>query len=590
MKKKNSSTDPVTRYALDVSDGGIIAGPMVRLACARHLRDLDEQQQRGIVWNQAKADRAMRFFSKALKLNGGDFEDKPFHLELWEKFIVGSIFGWESPDGYRRFRVVFIEIGKGNGKSPLAAGIGLYMLTADGEQRAEVYAAAVDKNQAAVLFRDAVAMRDQSPDLRERIVVSGAKGKEWNLAYHKTSSFFRPIASESRGRGKSGIRPHCALLDEVHEHPTNAMVEFMRAGTKGRKQALILMITNSGFDRTTVCYQQHDYAHRILKQEADDEGYFSYVCGLDEDDQWDDERVWIKANPNLGVSIDMKYLREQVREAKGMPSKQSIVKRLNFCVWVDAESPWIDGETWRGCLGLIDHNALRAAALAGRKSFGGLDLSSKNDLTAFTLVFPGTPATETVPLVQTQAITFFWTPKDNVKEREDRDKAPYARWIEEGHLLATPGKAIDYEYAAHQVVKMVKEFGMKEMAFDRWRMDDFIRELEDLPITFEVVEFGVLPDEDNPPDLVLRPHGQGFKDMGPAVDLLETDILNSCLRVEINPVMNMCSANAVLTTDPAGSRKFDKRESRGRIDGIVSLAMAKRCSTLAPTIGKSFWE
>ena len=218
----------------------------MRLACKRHLDDLGPWAGAGATWDREASDRAIGFFRDVLRLNGGEHEGKPFILHESQEFIVGSLFGWKGRDGFRRFRVAFVEIGKGNGKSPLAAGIGLYMLMADKEPRAEIYAAAVDKDQAQILFRDAVAMVDQSPQLASRLVKERRIRREWNLADLKTGSFFRPIASEHRGRGKSGPRPHCALLDEVHEHPTDAMVEFMRAGTKGRRQALIFMITNSG--------------------------------------------------------------------------------------------------------------------------------------------------------------------------------------------------------------------------------------------------------------------------------------------------------------------------------------------------------
>jgi phage terminase large subunit-like protein len=586
MVVMSSSIDIVERYARQVTTGIVIAGSWVRLQCERHLRDLATGKSRGIYYDKKAADRALRFFPSVLKLAGGEFEGKPFELQPWQAFIIGSLFGWMTDDGYRRFRVAFVEIGKGNGKSPMAGGIGLYMLTADKEERAEVYAAAVDKEQASVLFRDAVAMVEQSPELSKRMVTSGAKGREWNLAFHKTSSFFRPIASESKGRGKSGIRPHCALLDEVHEHPTNSMVEFMRAGTKGRKQAMIFMITNSGFDRTTVCYHYHEYAERVLKGEIDDDGFFPYVCALDEKDDWKDELVWLKANPNLGVSIDLKYLREQVREATGMPSKQSIVKRLNFCMWVDAENPWIDGDTWRSALGSIDRDVLRQRhTIDETRCYGGLDLSGKNDLTALSVVFPAKADGE-----KKLAITWFWTPQENVNERENRDRTPYKRWIEEGFLETTPGRTIDYAFTAMRVLKCMEEFGLYELAFDRWRIGDFTRELDDLQVNYQVVNFGGEVDLDNPPDLILRPHGQGFVDMAPAVDQLETDIANGNMVVENNPVMNMCSANAVLVSDAAANRKFDKRESRGRIDGIVALAMADRCASLVGTSGKSFWE
>jgi len=573
----STSSDPVARYAREVGDGRIIAGPLVRLACARHLRDLEQQEAKGLVWRPDQALRVIGFFRDVLRLNGGEHEGKPFELTLWQQFIVGSLFGWHGTDGFRRFRVAFLEIAKGGGKSPLAAGIGLYMMEADNEPRAEVYSAAVDKDQAGILFRDAVAMVDQSPLLDQRISRSGSRGKEWNLADAKTGSFFRPISSENSGRGKSGPRPHCALLDEVHEHPTNAMVEFMRAGTKGRRQALIVMITNSGFDRTTVCWHYHEYAQRILQGMFEDDSFFGFVCGLDEGDDWKDELVWLKANPNLDVSITRKYLREQVREATGMPSKQSIVRRLNFCEWVGAENPWIDEAAWRSCEAEFDRDTLK-----GKRAFGGLDLSGKNDLTALSLAFPDEKITTTV--------TDFWVPESGIKDREDRDRVPYTMWRDQGFLTATPGRSIDYAFAAAKVQWWMSFCDLKELAFDRWRIDDFERELNELGIETEQVDFGKEPESS--PALILRPHGQGFKDMAPAVDLLETDVLNGTLKVEKNPVMTMCSANAVLTTDPAGSRKFDKRpgKSTGRIDGLVAMAMAKRCASLSSSAAKSFWE
>jgi phage terminase large subunit-like protein len=573
----STSIDPVARYAREVVDGRIIAGPLVRLACARHLRDIEEQAERGIVWRLDRAQYAIGFFRDVLRLNGGEHEGKPFELALWQQFVVGSIFGWYSDDGFRRFRVAYAEIGKGNGKSPMAAGVGLLMMEADSEPRAEVYAAAVDKDQAAIIFRDAVAMVDQSPMLNGRITRSGGAGKEWNLADKRTGSFFRPISSEHKGRGKSGPRPHCALLDEVHEHPTNAMVEFMRAGTKGRRQALIFMITNSGFDRATVCWHYHEYAERVLKQLFEDDAFFAFVCGLDEGDDWKDELVWLKANPNLDVSITRKYLREQVREATGMPSKQSIVRRLNFCEWVGAENPWIDEAAWRDCEITVDRESLR-----GRAAYAGLDLSGKNDLTALVLVFPEDGRKIALP--------YFWVPADGMREREDRDRVPYSLWRDQGHLNTTPGRSIDYAFAAKKVQELMGFCDLKELAFDRWRMDDFERELTELGISTERVDFGKEPE--GSPELILRPHGQGYKDMGPAVDTLETDVLNGTLKVEKNPVMTMCSANAVLTPDPAGSRKFDKRsgKSTGRIDGIVALTMAERCCALAALNGPSIYE
>ncbi|ENG9444899.1 phage baseplate assembly protein V [Salmonella enterica] len=296
-RSTSSSVDLTTRYAMDVASGKEIAGPDIRNSCKRHLKDLESCHARGLVWDTVTAQRAIDFFAKVLKLNGGEHEGKPFNLLPWQCFIVGSVFGWQNSDGYRRFRMVYVESGKGSGKSPLAAGIALYCLVADREPRAEVYAAATKKDQAMILFRDAVAMVDQSPALAQRINKSGGAGKEWNLAFLQTGSFFRPISSDD---GQSGPRPHCALIDEIHEHKNNQVVEMMRAGTKGRRQALIFMITNSGHDKTSVCYDYHEYGRKVAEGSVDDDSFFSFICSLDEgEDPFKDETCWKKANHPL---------------------------------------------------------------------------------------------------------------------------------------------------------------------------------------------------------------------------------------------------------------------------------------------------
>ena len=551
MTRKNSSIDSIERYAREVAAGRIVAGKPVRLACERHLKDLKDGPGRGLEWDRSAAERIIRFFTKTLRLNGGVFGGKPFELHPSQQFIVGSLFGWMGPDGYRRFRVAFIEMGKGNGKSPLAAGIGMYMLTADGESRAEVYSAAVDKDQAAILFRDAVAMVDQLPALDKRITRSGGRGKEWNLAYLDTGSFFRPLASEAQGRGKSGPRPHCTLLDEIHEHKTSAMVEFMRAGTKGRRQALVLMITNAGLDRDSVCYSYHEYSLKVLEGSLKNDAFFGYVCALDEGDGWTDPKVWPKANPLLGVSISKKYLREQVLEARGMPSKQSIVRRLNFCEWVGSEEWFILPEVWKRNTGTTED-----AELVGRPCWGMLDLSSKNDLTAFTLVFePGEDGRKPVKC-------FFWTPGDTLIERAIADNAPYERWVESGHLIAKPGVTIDYGWVASTLGEVQSEYNVQTVGFDPWRIDDLRRELDDQGVFLELI-----------------PISQGYKGMDPCLELLEDDLLEGRIMHGDHPVQTWCMSNAVVDIGNSGMRKFSKKRARGRIDGAVTLAGANWLSS-----------
>jgi phage terminase large subunit-like protein len=531
-----------------VVDGRRIAGPHVRAQCARHLDDLKRGGARGLVWNLEKALKAIRYYESVLKLNGGDFEGKPFLLLPWQKFVVGSIFGWYGADGFRRFRVVYVETGKGSGKSPLAAGVGLYGLTADGEARAEVYAAATKKDQAMILFRDAVAMVDQSPALGQRIQKSGTGDKVWNLAYLQTGSFFRPISSDD---GQSGPRPHIGLIDELHEHKKNDVVEMIRAGTKSRRQAVIFMITNSGADKRGPCWAYHEYGAKVAAQEIENDSFFPYVCALDEgDDPFKDESCWPKANPSLQDADlpGMKYLREQVTEAKGMPSKESKVRRLCFCQWVGAESPWISHETWKGAELAYDVESLR-----GRRVIGGLDLSSTTDLTG--LVFLVEPVEEGEPW---KLVPYAWLPDIDLDKKAEKDNVPYLEWKAQGYLDTTPGRAISKRIILQKLSAMCDFFEVIKVAYDRWRIEDLMQMAADEGITLpEMVAFG-----------------QGYQDMSPAIEQFETMLLNEEIVHNGHKVLTMCAGNAVTDEDQAGNRKLDKEAATGRIDLIVAAVMA----------------
>lgn len=551
MASRNQATptsrDPVTRYARGVVAGKIVAGPHVRDACRRHLRDLEDGPARGLFFDREAVARTIGFFRDVLVLNGGEYEGVPYEPLGWQSFILGSLFGWKGPDGYRRFRVAYIETGKGSGKSPLAAGIGLYGMMADGEARAEVYAAATKKDQAMILFRDAVAMVDQSPQLTRRIHKSGVGANAWNLAYLQQGSFFRPISADD---GQSGPRPHIALLDEIHEHRNGNVVEMLRAGTKSRRQALIVMITNSGASKQSYCWERHDQAVKVAAGQIEDDALFSYVCALDDgDDPMKDEKCWEKANPSLSNGLPgVKYIREQVREARGMPGKESIVRRLNFCQWVEAEAPWIGSDVWFGA----QDKDFDPDGLLGRRCWGGLDLSSTQDLTALALLFEPSDADP-----QWRLVVHFWLPNDGLHDKADRDRVPYIVWRDAGYLHTTPGRAIDLLYVATQAAEIASLYDLQSIGYDRWQIEGFKQLLGREGIS-----------------LPLEPFGQGFKDMSPALNEFERLLISGHLRHGGNPVMTWCAANAVTVSDPAGNRKVSKEKATGRIDGIVAAIMA----------------
>jgi phage terminase large subunit-like protein len=533
------STDPVTRYALDVVAKKIIAGKGVRLACQRHLDDLKHGHRRGLKWDIAAAMRAIEFFPDILRLPE---EGTPFILTAWEQFIVGSLFGWKKADGYRRFQIAFIEIGKGNGKTPLVAGILLYLMVADGERGAQCYTAATSREQADLCFQDAVKMVDASPALSARVQKSGIK-KVFNLAHLASGSFLRPISSERKGL--DGKRVQGAALDEVHEHPSAVAVDKIRAGTKGRRQPMIIEITNSGFDRTSVCWNHHEYSLKIVEGTLKDDGWFAYVCQLDTKDKWTDPKVWIKANPNLGVSIKPEYLEALVREATGMPSKQNIVKRLNFCVWTKSGEVFIPTEMWDKCRGKYTEKELE-----GRDAVGGLDLSKARDFAAFVALFPGKPV---------RFLPYFWLPEDSAAALGEKSSLPVSDWVERGLLELTPGNVIDFDFIRKRINELANKFRFTEIGYDEHQAQQIAVQLEGDGHT-------------------MVPVRQGFLTLNePTCEVLRL-VKSKGLEHPDNPIMNWMISNIAVKYDAAGNIKIDKEKSSEKVDGPAALvdAMARK--------------
>jgi len=565
-----SSTDRATEYAQAVARGEILAGPYVRGACRRHLADLERSADPDYPFEfvPCEAAKAIRFFEEYLRLNGGQYEGLPFLLLPWQAFIIGSLFGWKRKvDGCRRFRVAYIETPKGSGKSPLAAGVGLKGLVADREPRAEIYAAATYKDQAMVLFRDAIAFYDQSPKLQELLVASGTGAMRWNLYHPSKGSFFRVISSEKKGQ--SGPRPHVVLLDEIHEHTDGTVIEMLRAGFKFRRQPLSFMITNSGHDKTSVCWEYHDLGTKVALDQVQNDEFFSYICALDEQDLVDDryledETLWAKVNPSLDAGLPgYDYIRGQVAEARGLPSKMASVKRLCFCIWTEAENPAISREAWMACRDAD----FPAEQLQGRKCWGGLDLSATQDLTAFALMFQ--PADDD-PFWRLKV--WFWIPGVGLRRKAEQDHVPYIAWRDAGFIRAIDRKTVDYEFVIKDLIGICGEYAVEKIAFDRWKMKDFKKDLSRLGATLpELVDFG-----------------QGYRSMSPAIKIFETKLIEGTMRHDGNPCLTWCASNVVAIQDSTEAKKYDKGRSIGRIDGIIAAVMA--CGILEEAPEKSVYE
>ncbi len=560
-------------------------------------------------FDEAAADRAIRFFETKLKLSEGQFEGRALVLDPSQAFKIGSIFGWKRTDGNRRFNRAYIEEGKGNGKSPIAGGVGLYGLVADGEAGAEVYAAGATKDQAGILFRDAVRMVGKSPDLDRRIKRSGGPGREYNLAFLATNSFFRPISREARKTG-SGPRPHFALCDEVHEHPDRGVMEMLERGFKFRRQPLLFMITNSGSDRNSVCWEEHEHAVRVAAGnpnakhgdaeylgEVIDDTTFSYVCALDEgDDPLHDPSCWIKANPLLGVTITAEYLARVVEQAKAMPGKLNGILRLHFCQWTDADTAWMTRASLEPCLADFD-----TADHYGKKVAQGIDLSQARDLTVkASVVETGTLPVEVmvegkVKIVSKPTYDCWidaWTPGDTLHARALRDKTPYDVWVEAGYLQAPKGETIRFDHVAQSLADDSRDFEIGMIAYDRYAFRKFEEEVHSLGLDLPFVEHPQGGTKKGKPTEAMKAAAEREKRepeglwMPGSLRLLEDAILERRIRFKINPVLISAMMSAVTDEDRWGNRWLAKERATAKIDAAVAVCMALGAATAMGSTAK----
>jgi phage terminase large subunit-like protein len=595
--KTTCSIDRATDYAQRVVAGDIIAGPHVRNTCQRHLDDLIHGHERGLYYDEAEALKAYRFFEEILYLSEGQFEGTPFRLHISQAFIVGSLFGWKrTSDGFRRFRRGYIEEGKGNGKSPLVGGIGLKGLVGDQEAGAEIYAAGATKEQAGILFRDAVKMRNQSPKLTKMLMPSGGPGREYNLAYLAKGSFFRPISRETKRTG-SGPRPHFALCDEVHEHPDRGVIEMLERGFKFRRQPLLVMITNSGTDRNSIAWEEHEHAIKVaagsLEPLGEDAKYvgdivddtsFSYVCALDKDDDpLTDPECWVKANPLLGITITEEYLAGVVAQAKAMPGKLNNILRLHFCVWTDASTAWMTRELLEPCLADFDETQHR-----GKKIAIGLDLAQVRDLSAMAVVVETGEVdvqvrkngqTEVVRKPTYDAWIEAWTPKDTMLAREVEDKLPYSAWVKAGYLHAPKGSSISMLHIAQTLAEYDHDYEISMVAYDRYAFRRFEEDVEALGLKIEFVEHPQGGLKKGKATEAMKEAAKSQKRdpeglwMPGSLRLLEEAMLEGRIRLKRNPVLINAMMSAVTDEDKWDNRWLAKQRSVNKIDAAVALCM-----------------
>ncbi len=508
------------------------------------------RSQRGATFDPRIARRVIKFFEGNFSHSKGEFSGKKFVLERWQKKVLGHTFAWKRPDGTRRYRKLFIYLPRKNGKTTMVAAMGLLMLTADDEPGAEIYCAAAETDQAAIVFKEASSMVRQNPDLDSEIrIYDGYKA----MKFDATGSYWKVLSSEAGT--KHGLNPHAYIVDEVHVQKNSDLMEALETGVGARRQPLGVYLTTADYSGDSPCNRMVDYARKVRDGGVDDPEYLPVIYeALPDKDDWKDEEVWWRVNPNLGVSVKLDYLRSQFRKAIEEPSFENTFKRLHLNMQTEQERRWLKMEDWDGS-GLT----LDKAALAGRECFAGLDLSSTQDITAFVLYFPDECA----------CLSWFWVPAKTAKK-----KIEYEVWARQGYVTITDGNVIDYEAVRTAVKETSGIYKILDIGYDPWNATQIAK---------------TLADTDGLPMMEFR---QGYKSMNEPAKELEKLIVQRKLVHFGNPVLRWMASNAQVSEDPAGNIKPVKaqKDSPKKIDGIVALTMAVGLSMTHEAKDKSAYD
>lgn len=488
--------------------------------------------------HEISAQRVIDFVS-LLTHTTGPAAGSSFVLRDWQKDIVDKIYAPTYEDGRRKTRTALVTIPRKNGKTELAAALVLFHLLGDNERGAQVYSCAADRQQAALIFNCAAAMIRNDPELSEMINIIESQKR---LVHYDSGSFYQALSSEAKT--KHGYNASFIVYDEMAQAPNRHLWDVLTTSTGARAQPLSMIISTMSPDKHSVMFEQYDYGVKVRDGIIEDETFVPIIYQAPEDaDIWDEE-TWFACNPALGDFRSLEEMQTFAARAKRIPAAEAAFRNLYLNQMVDAEQRFLSSTDWLAGKEEIDVEALR-----GRKCWGGLDLSSTTDLTALVLIFP-------MPDGSFKTLCRFWVPADNLRDRADRDRVPYPVWRDQGHIIATPGRAIDKDFIIHSLGELSTQYDIQSIAYDRWRIKDLLKQLADEGIDINMIEWG-----------------QGYKDMGPAVDHLETCVVNKTLRHN-SPVLDWCASNSVVTTDPAGARKINKEKCYEKVDGIVALAMA----------------
>ena len=498
----------------------------------------------GCWFDEAAATAACDFFPRYLRHTEGKWAGRPFHLAPWERDIVRSIFGWKRADGLRLIRVVYIEVPRKNGKSEFAAGLALLMMLGDAEFGAQVYAMAVDKDQAKIVFNKAATMVAFSETLGRLI-----ESLKTALYCPELRASFKPLSSSPAG--KAGFSATGIIGDELHEWRNGDMQDVVHKGMAAREQPLEIYITTAGVYGVGFGWEMHDYAVKVLAGELVDPEFYATIFAANDSDDWTDPAVWAKANPNLDVSVQRDFIEKECRKAKGSARLENNFKRFHLNLWTEQVVRWLAMDAWDECAGPVAWREMEAS-LAGRQCFSGVDLSKKTDLTALVHFFPPAGKGE-----RWAVLPRFFLPKDTMSARAKGDRLPYELWSQQGALMLTEGNVVDYNFVQHQLAEDAKRFQIKQCGFDPWNAMQFATNMQNEGMT--MVECR-----------------QGFGSMSAPAKEFEALVVGRTLHHGGHPLLRDHAKNIAVSMDPAGNIKPDKKESNQHIDGVVAAIIALR--------------
>lgn len=486
-------------------------------------------------YDKKAADTAVEFFAKFLTHVKGEWGGHPFKLDKWQvDEIIKPIFGWKRADGTRKYRRVYIEIPRKNGKTTLAAGLGVILTVADQEPGAEVYSAAADRDQAAISFNIAREMVEANTVLsgmcevyRRSIVVPGTAS-----SYHVLSA----DAPTKHGKNSHGI-----IFDELHAQPNRLLYDVLKTSMGSRRQPLMVMLTTAGYDRTSVCWEEHEYALRVKEGLVKDESYLPVIYAATEEQDWTSPKVWAFANPGLGKSVKKEFLQEECDRAKESPAYQNTFRRLYLNQWTEQCERWIDMAVW-------DENNDPPQIEDRAECFMGLDLASTADTTALALCFPNDDGGYSFR-------HYFFVPEECVAGRSKKQQGQYDDWCRQEYMIMTDGNVCDYEVVKAKILELSDRYDVREIAYDRWNATQIVTQLTD---------------EGAP----MVPFGQGYASMGAPTKEWERLVRDRMLRHGGNPVLRWHMSNCAVRQDPAGNLKPAKDKSADKIDGVVAGIMA----------------